>query len=377
MSLDLTIHGDIQGIKDVSEWLSGTLASAATDADVELANLVLNAQYWWLGEAGRAFNSTAQAARRATFCVPNFVRDLAEVMRAYADRLQRGQDYFDEVRAYATNGGLLATSSAVLAPEPEILYCPGPEAPREDHDKYDEYVRKLELYNQLGEDVGTWEGQLETWVIEQFGALLDRLEEIAEAASVLETLVEHNQEFVTAVLTYAKVRTNRSLDVWSTRATERFDAYEEYKANKRSGHPARRAAAEKAIPSELRASRAAAFDQMSKYSRASRIIPGIGHVVDAGYGAYRLSQGESPSSFAIEMVAGAGGAAAAGALTAGGPVVWVAGAVVVGSVAAGTGAKWLWESAVPLHMRESLDNHVRTNASRNWIFWDDSPRIPQ
>ena len=42
-----------------------------------------------------------------------------------------------------------------------------------------------------------------------------------------------------------------------------------------------------------------------------------------------------------------------------------------------TGAKWLWESAVPLHMRDALDNNMRTNASRNWIIWDDSPRIPR
>lgn len=40
MSLDLTIQGDAQAIRDIADWLAGQLASAADDADVELAYLV-------------------------------------------------------------------------------------------------------------------------------------------------------------------------------------------------------------------------------------------------------------------------------------------------------------------------------------------------
>lgn len=377
MSLDLTIQGDVEGIKAVSEWLSGTLAATADKSDVELSLLVSDASHWWTGESGAAFNSTAQAARRTTFSVPTFVKDLAEVMRAYAERLQRGQTFFDEVKDYAREGGLTVTANVVKAPEPGILYCPGPDAPAEDHAAYDDYLGRLELYNRLGQDVGTWEGQLELWVLERFGGLFEQLNGIAEAAAVLQGLIEHNKELVEGVFAYAAARTNRDLATWRTTASQHLDDYETYKQNKRSGHPGRRAAAERAVPQDLRVARRQAFDNVSRLSSTARIIPGIGYVAAAGIGAYELSQGSSPTSFVIESLAGAGGAAVGGALVSGGPVVWVAGAVVVGSVAAGTGAKWLWESAVPLHIRETLDNNARTNTSRNWIFWDDSPRIPR
>src|SRR5690554_4238233 len=116
MSLDLTIQGDVQGLKELSEWLSGTLAGAADESDVELSLLVSDATYWWTGESGYAFNATAQAARRATFSVPSFVKDFAEVLRAYAERLQRGQNFFDEVKEYARDGGLQVTASGIKAP---------------------------------------------------------------------------------------------------------------------------------------------------------------------------------------------------------------------------------------------------------------------
>lgn len=269
------------------------------------------------------------------------------------------------------------TANAIQAPEPGILYCPGPDSPAEYHAKYDDYIRRLEIYNRLGEDVGTWEGQLEVWVLENFGGLFDDLDSVAEAASVLQGLIEHNKELIDATFAYAVARTNRDLETWKSAASRHFDAYETYKSNQRSGHPGRTAAAEKAVPHELRAARRQAFDRVATLSRTARIIPGIGHVAAAGIGAYELSQGSSPTSFVVEAVAGAGGAAVGGALAAGGPVVWVAGAVVVGAVAAGTGGVWLWEAMVPLHIRESLDHNARTNASRNWIFWDDHPRIPR
>jgi hypothetical protein len=96
-----------------------------------------------------------------------------------------------------------------------------------------------------------------------------------------------------------------------------------------------------------------------------------------------LAAGESPSSIAVEFGGGVAGAAGGTALVAAVGSTWTVppvGAVVTvaaAAVAAGAGAKWLYESQVPIDVRESIDGllvgHgppvILSGAKPTWGSW--------
>lgn len=376
MTLDLTVFGDPPGIRSVGDWLHSPLASTAGELDVDLAYLAADATVMWTGESGEAFYSTAQAVRSATKCVRSFANNLCEVMRAFASRLERGRAFFDEVELRAVDGGLSVVGNVIHPPTTSLTYCPGPGSPAEELALYDRYLTKLRLYNDLGSAVGQWEGETEVWVYEHFGALAGDLGDLENASSVLKALRDSDKVLIDVAFETATARTQFDLATWRSHAETRAAAYEEYKRNRRSGHPGRRAAAAEAVPQDLRRAIGEADEGVHGLARASRIISGLGIVADVGVGLYDIGQGGSPSSVGVEIVAGSGAVVAVGTVTAGGPVVWVAGAAVVVGWAAGTGGKWLWETTVSLGTRESIDEGLR-NFGGDLIFWDNSLRVPQ
>lgn len=368
MSLSLKIQGNASDIRAVAHWLDPKLAGAGLDADLELAYLSSDINFMWTGEAGYAFHTAINSARRATSKVYSFATDLAEVMRAFAGRLERGQEKFDKILSDAPKKGLKTYGHLVLAPTTDLKYCPGPDSPQAEIDKYDDYLDRVKHYNTFSEEVGTWEGELETWIFQHFGELAGRIEEMVEAAQVLNALRTHNELLIASILEGAQARKERDLSDWREEADRRNTQYETYKANSRSGNPARKAAAEAAVPHELRAARRAAGDMVEDLARATRIIPGIGVVVDLGMGAWDISQGGSPSSVGVGIAGGIAGGAVAGALVTG-PVGWVAGAAVVLGWAGSEGATWIWEETVPLDTREGIDAWFH-GAIDTVIFWD-------
>lgn len=206
MSLELKIHGDAAGIRRVAEWLDPSLSQAAINADLELAYLIGDLVYMWTGESGFAFNAAANEARRTTMAVPTLAQDLAEVMRAYAGRMERGKDKFDSIAKKAREAGLTVEGRYIGYPTSWLKCCPGPDSPQEEKDEYEAYCKRIDKYNQFSEEVGTWEGELEVWIWEHFGARLGQVVEVAEAARVLEALVQYNSLVVAAAIEAADYR---------------------------------------------------------------------------------------------------------------------------------------------------------------------------
>lgn len=368
MTLNLTIQGDPKGIRAVAEWLDPTLAGAAIEADLELAYLVSDLSWMWSGESGGAFNAAGNATRRATQAVPSLAKDLAEVMRAYAGRLERGEDAFDGIARRARKNGLRVVGKVIYPPTTWLKYCPGPDSPEDEVEEYDRYVAKLSLYNELSAEVGTWEGELEAWIYTHFGALMDEVVEVAKAAEVLNALRLHNELLISTTLESAAYRHDLDLAAWRDQAARSRQAYDEYKRNARSGNPARKAAAAKAVPYELRQAIRTADTVVEGLAKSARIIPGIGVVVDVGLGVVDVSQGGSPSTVGAGLIGSAAAGFVTGAVVSG-PAGWVVGAAVVAGWAGGEAGKWLWEETVPLDVRESIDAWFM-DAIDTVIFWD-------
>jgi predicted phage tail protein len=358
VSIDLTIVGDPAGIRGIAEWLSPKLSEPVINADLELAYAVTDSQSYWAGLAGNAFRGAANQVRDRATDLPSFLKDAAEVFRAYADKLDRGQEDFDGYLTQAAAAGLTVTGKTVLPPTSSLTYCPAEGAPAADVAEYDAYLDKVKTYNTLGEYVGTWWAELEVWLTEHMVPLTPRCEALSPIGGLVEGLSVGNEDVVATALEHASVRTDRDLASFRESAqTMQVDA-DRFSDQLRSGNPALRAAAEAANPRELRAGLETLNETIGNVTKYSKLIPVVGGVIDVVSAGVEISNGASASSTTAGLLAGASGAAVAGWALAGVAIPPLGVALIVGgvAVAAGSAGTWLWEAAVPLDARETIDD---------------------
>lgn len=366
MSLSLKISGDPAALRVAAHWLGEQLRPPLLDADLELSSMVGDAVYIWTGESGSAFNSAAQAVRQGNFAVPSYVGDVAEVLRAYAGRLERGADDFHAIAAYAVRKGLTVSGDVIHVPTTSLKFCPAPDA--EDSPEVREwntYQDKVTVYQELSGRVGRWWGELDVWVAEQFGALVAGMESLQEASTVYEGLVNGNEEVVGFALDYAHARQTRNLDDFRAHVSDMQHKADVFREQLKSGNPALRAAATKADPRGLSRSADVLSEMIEGVSKTSKIIPIAGTAVDIVSTGVEIANGGSESSAIVGFAAGFGGGVAGGAGVVGlatiGIVIppvgvaFVVGGLAVGASAAGSAA---WEAWVPLDTREAIDAGV-------------------
>ena len=360
MSLNLAIPGVPGDIRSAAQWLDPTVADALINADIELSAMVYDAQTYWTGESGYAFNSAAQAVRRGNFAVPEFVKNVAEVLRAYAGRLERGREDFDDYIDYAKRHGLTAHGHVIWAPTTTLRVCPHPDGPDSPElREWNAYQDRVDIYNDLSAKVGTWWGQLDVWIAEQFGGLVAGVDQLKEASTVYDGLVQGNEAVVEFAFDYADARVARDLQAFRSQVSALQADADMYRTALRSGNPALRAAAEAADPRAMRAGVRALNEMIEGVAKSSKIIPVVGTVIDIVATGAQVASGESDSSALAGLAGGiGGGAAAAGIIAAAGvaiPPVGVALMVGGSAVLAGQGATWAWEAWVPLDTREAID----------------------
>ncbi|GMA36932.1 hypothetical protein [Demequina litorisediminis] len=364
MSISLEIPGDPAAIRTAAEWLDPTLKGSISTADIELVSTITDAQYLWTGQSGYAFNSAAQAVRRSNHQVPGYAADVAEVMRAYAGRLERGAEDFTEYASRARDEALTVTGNAIAAPTTWLKYCPDPSGPDSaELREWNRYTRRVEAYQDIASDVGTWWGELDAWIAEHFGPLVQRVSELQEGATALDGLTQGNEEVVGLAFEYASARTARNLAEFRTHVSDLQTQADDFQRGLRSGNPAVRAAAEAADPRGMRAGIGVLNETIAGVSKSARIIPIAGGVIEVVSAGAEIASGESPSSVGIGLVGGiAGGSAVAGGIAAAGvavPPLGVALLVAGGAWALGEGAQWAWEAWVPLDTREAIDDGLR------------------
>ncbi|MBZ4488190.1 hypothetical protein LQ938_11025 [Microbacterium sp. cx-55] len=381
MSIQVKMPGSPESVRAVADWLD-SVKSSMTDTDVELTAVWSDSNYYWTGESGSSWRDTVGTVRSRAMGVPGFLGDATEVFRAYANRLERAQEDFETLLFQAGEVGLQVVGDTVFPPTTNLQYCPAPGAPAEDLEEYEDYTDKVASYNDLGTQVGTTMGQLDVWIGENIVPLVERVEELRELSGTVDALsAPGNDDLAGAVLDGYDRFNSDTLGEWRTQHDTLQDSAETFRNQLRSGNPAVRAAAEAADPRAMAAGAEEIAEQIGRVSRFAKVIPVAGTVLEVVSIASDVADGGSLSSGVAEAAGGAAGGLAGGAAAGGiavalgsNPVGWVIGGVVVGGIAVGSGARWLWEAAVPLDSRETIDDFFTGGPPRLEGYTPPSPR---
>ena len=376
MSIDLTIPGNTGDIRATATWLQ-QLSDAVEENDYYVLANLSDSQMFWTGQSGDAYRSALGKLTTATGPVPSFAEDLAEVMNAYAARLERGRETFASYSSQAYNRGLVVVGLTVRAPTTTINYCPTESSPPEDLLEWNRYIAAYQDYNVVADAVGTWWGELELWVAENFGPLAARIQDLQSVLEFYTALHEAEGPLIDAALEAAGERSSRDYAEWRQLAEQAQDDYDLFKSDLRSGHPGIQSAAEKVDFKGLKKTINALNDAVDVASKYSKVIPVVGGVIDVIDAGVELATGGSPSSVAVDLIGGGVGGAVAGGLVAGGPVGWVALAVAGGGYVGSQAATWLWEAVVPLESREAIDAGLQ---GEDILFAEENlylPPVPQ
>jgi len=360
MTLDLTVPGDPGSIRAVAEWLDPGLRGGAVAADLELAYVWSDSQTSWTGDAGTAFRDAAKKVRDATGVVHGYLSDAAEVFRAYAGRLEHGQDELDGLGRQAATWGLTVADRVVSRPTTALGYCPAPGS-GDDRVEYETYLRLVSVYTELSSRVGDWWGETEAWIAERIVPLTVRIESLGPLATLLDRLTVGNEDVVQTALEYAKHRTDRDLSRYRTKAGLLQAEADRYAKGLRSGNPALRAAAEAANPKAVRKGLTDLAHTIGKATTYAKLIPVAGAVVEIVSAGAEIADGRSVSSVGVGLLGGAAGGAGAGVLIAASiavPPAALAAAVVGAALGASEAASWAWEQWVPLDVREAIDSFL-------------------
>jgi hypothetical protein len=376
MSVDMRIPGDPTAVTGIADWLDHQLAGPLVDVDVESANVRSQSEHLWEGQAGAAFRDTLYEVTRRTRDLPGYLRDIAEVLRAYAGRLQRGQEDFESLLGQAPGVGLEVRGTLILPPTTWLVSCPIDTSPENERDEWERYEQALATYDTVSEHVGTWWSELELWIAENLAPLTTRLEEFSDLDALLQGLAVGNEDVLTTTLDFVQETREGALTDLRVVAEQAGTDAQTFTDQLRSGNPAVRSAAEAADPDGIRRQLSVLNDAISDAARFSKVIPVVGVVVDVVAAGTEIADGGSPTSVGLGVAGGAGGAALAGWALAGVAIPPLGAVLIVGGVAvvAGSAATWLWEAAVPLDARETIDDFlvgtepVLVSGGGSWIM---------
>lgn len=370
MSIDVRMPGSPSSVRAVADWLD-TVKGRLSDVDVTLTYIWSDSNQYWTGQSGHAWRETVSTVRNRGDSAPGFLGDAVEAFRAYANRLERAQEDFATLLFQAGEVGLPVVGTTVFPPSTSLDYCPAPGAPSEDLAEYERYIDAIASYNDLGAQVGTIMGQLDSWIGENIVPLVGRVEELQELSGTVAALAANGNTAAAATLDGYEAFLNERLGEWRKNHDTLQEAAETFRDQLRSGNPAVKAAAEAADPRAMRQGVEALAEQIGQVSKFSKVLPVAGAVIDIVSLATDVANGGSLSSGLVELGGGAIGGAAGGTAAAGlaaalgsNPIGWVVGGVVIGGIAVGSGSRWVWEAAVPLDTRESIDDFFTGSTPR-------------
>lgn len=356
MSVEVKMPGSPESIRAVADWLD-SLKSSMSDTDIELSSIWSDSNSYWTGESGTAWRSTVGALRSRAMGVPGYLGDAVGVFRAYANRIQRSQEDLATLLFQAGEVGLPVSGQTVYPPTTRLSACPTTESSAADIAEYDDYTDKLASYSDLQSQVGRIMGELDAWVGEHIVPLVQRVEEFKDLSGTVNALqAPGNSDIASEVLGGYNDFQEHKIGEWRAHHDELQDAADTFRNQLRSGNPALRAAAEAADPHAMRQGIEEIAEQIGRISKFTKVIPVAGAVLDVVSIAQSVQDGGSLTSELAALGGGAAGGAVAGGLLAGTPIGWAILGVGGAALVAGSGARWLWEAAVPFDTRETIDD---------------------
>ncbi|MCA0380240.1 MAG: hypothetical protein LCH36_12550 [Actinobacteria bacterium] len=370
MYIDLNIPGDPVALHTLADWLSPDLSEQTHELYSQLRRTAADSQMWWFGQAGSAFRETTNAIADAIDPVDVYASDAATVIRAYANRLRRGQDKFDEFADKAVKTWLIVKNSQVQAPIPPPTYIIAQgQTPPPDYGPDGKvrpagwYEQALSLYEQIAEDVVNWWGELDRWIDEYFLPLMGRVTDFEPLVLAYEVLKTGNELTISSVVELKSAEWESNLREFEDKAKQAKIDADTHRERLRSGDPRISGPASKFETPELVEARKELDAAVDNIKSGTKLISRVGLGLDVLVAVADVMNGGSASSAAAGLLGGTLGGAAAGGLVVGGaalvgvtlPVAVVAGAVVLVGWGASELAEWGWESAVPLDIREAID----------------------
>ena len=372
MGIDLSIPGDPDAASALAEWLDPSLGDKLQETHSALTRISSESQMHWRGESGSAFRQTASKIAEGIDPVDNYARDAAEVFRAYGQRLKRGKEKFAGLAEEASNTWLIVTGEVVSLPMPPKQYISAPGTPPPvEYGPNGEciaprpagwYEEARKCYARIADEVGKWWGELQDWITEHLVPLIGRAHDFDVLNAVTETLRSGNEVVFATLLGTSNRPWEERLALFESSAKDARADYDLFDKRLRSGDPRVSSLAEGTSKPEIRAGIDDLDTKIKGLKVGTRILPGIGLAIDVGGAVIDVASGESVSSTGAGLAGGLiGGGATTGsaALLAGAGVSIPGGAVIVAAaivtVLAAEGAKWAWEEAVPLDVREAID----------------------
>lgn len=362
----LEIDGDPDSIRTMASWLGDKLSQSVQRAVHSISAAGSESSIIWEGESGIEFRLLCGKILDKEPDTEQFTNDVAEVFRAYAGRLERGREKFDRLLDYARQEKLEVIGREILSPITALLACPAENASQEDVDQWNLYARKTGVYREIAREVGKWFGEQSTWAAEHFLPLAARSSDQSEFAKFFDALAIKNADVLQGVGEFSKTRLVDALADMRVDAAVKQEIADQFRKQLNSGNPALRAAAQQADHAGMKAEISLLNDRIAVSSRFQKSIPIGGVLVDIVSAVAELRNGASHTSVGAGILGGSVGASvgvglvefAGSTFVVGGPIatpVAVASASVGGAILTGAAAVWLWEAAVPLDIRETID----------------------
>ncbi|MGW9020156.1 hypothetical protein ACWGOE_01575 [Leucobacter chromiiresistens] len=373
-AIDLTIPGQPSGIYDLADWLDANVVTSTEEIEASLRKTDGDSHEFWQGRTGDRFRANAETIAEGVKPIGEFAGEAAAVFHAYVRRLERGREEFAGYRDEAVASALIVAGDTIALPMPPKTYitAPGHATPIErgpggvclDPMSGEEYEAACRLFDEIGESVGTWWGELENWINEQIVPLMARATDFAPLTDYMDEL-QAATEFARSVpLALSAGAWEEQLRALESEAKSAQASADEFADRLRSGDPSVSGPLQRTSKAEVRAVADVLADRVGQLKVGTKIIiPGSGLVIDIVSASADVANGGSVSSAGVGLAAGIGG----GYLGAGGVAVVAAAfgttfpptgvAIAVAAIASGIGrgATYLYEKHVPLDVREAID----------------------
>lgn len=202
-------------------------------------------------------------------------------------------------------------------------------------------------------------GRLENWIDEHLVGLMARATDFDPLAAAFDTLKSGNEAVRGFPLALSNAVWAENLSRYEKLAKAAQTESDLYKKRLRSQNPAINAIVKNLTQEDFSAEARLLSEKAKQLERGSRIIFRSGVAIEIVALSIDVANGGSISSGIVSMLGGLGGGSAGGAgfllFVPGASALLVAAVVTVAATAAATGSRWLWESSVPLDIREAID----------------------
>ena len=369
MSIDLTIEGDPRGIFELATWLDSKVSVPSNELRRQIRRAGNESRDCWKGLTGKGFRDATDAIAAAIDPVDVYAADAAVVLRAYAQRIERGRgtfaDYIDEGCAARlhVSGNILDMPERptvyIAAPGAPNPYAKGPSGQCIDLITGEEYEEAERVYARIAEKVDSWWTDLEDWLIEHMVPLIGRATDFDLLTAAYEALKRGNEAIRGFPVGLSEAVWATNLESCERKLKETQAVRDSLARRRRSGNPAVREPAKASDAARLR-SEAETLARDARALKAGKTLLGAGgagiEIIAAGV---EIANGGSWTSATAGAVGAIGGASAAGAVL--GTIATSFSPLLIVTLSLGAGyalsnaCRWAWEESVALDKREALD----------------------